>query len=301
MLTVLLKAFSFVFIIALGYSLKKIGLFDSESYRVPMKIVLNITLPAAVITSFSSTEVRPSLALLAVLGFALNCIILLFALLISRNKATDMRAAWINTIPGYNIGAFVLPFVQAFLPAEGAIACCVLDAGSAVMCTGGTYAISCSLLGQEKISLRMIGKRLLSSRPFLCYTGMLLLSLAGFRFPAPVLSFIAPIANANPFLAMLMVGMMLEFRFPREVQKEIFSMVAVRLLYGILAAAACAAWIPGIYGKAAALAVMGPVSVAATAFAEKAGAKPEVVACVNSLTILLSIIALTLLVLLFGL
>lgn len=74
MVTVLLKAFSFVLIIALGYILKKGGLFDGESYRIPLKIVLNITLPAAVITSFSSTEVRPQLALLALLGIPENTI-----------------------------------------------------------------------------------------------------------------------------------------------------------------------------------------------------------------------------------
>ena len=51
---VLLKAFSFILVIIIGYLLKKKGFFKKEDVSVITKITLNITLPAAVVTSFSN-------------------------------------------------------------------------------------------------------------------------------------------------------------------------------------------------------------------------------------------------------
>jgi predicted permease len=51
---VLTKALAFVAVIALGYFLKKRGFFKPHDYELIAKIVLNITLPCAVITSFAA-------------------------------------------------------------------------------------------------------------------------------------------------------------------------------------------------------------------------------------------------------
>ena len=42
---VLLKASAYVFVIALGYALKKLHFFGPNDYKLIMKIVLNITTP----------------------------------------------------------------------------------------------------------------------------------------------------------------------------------------------------------------------------------------------------------------
>ena len=47
MLNILLKSASFVFLIVLGYLLKRCRFFGPKDYTIPMKLVLNITLPAA--------------------------------------------------------------------------------------------------------------------------------------------------------------------------------------------------------------------------------------------------------------
>ena len=47
------KASAYVFVIALGYALKKLHFFGPNDYKLIMKIVLNITTPAAVITNFA--------------------------------------------------------------------------------------------------------------------------------------------------------------------------------------------------------------------------------------------------------
>ena len=64
MAEVLQHSASYVFILALGYFLKRIGVFGKQDYRVLTQVVLCITLPAAVITNFASMESRSSLLLL---------------------------------------------------------------------------------------------------------------------------------------------------------------------------------------------------------------------------------------------
>ena len=47
MAQVLLKASAYVFVIALGYILKRLRFFKPDDYKLILKITLNITMPAA--------------------------------------------------------------------------------------------------------------------------------------------------------------------------------------------------------------------------------------------------------------
>ena len=109
---VLLKAGSFVIIIILGYLLKRFHVFGQNDYKVMTTIAVNVTLPAAVITSFAKFERDDSLFLLAVLGFGLNFVMIFFGFLASLRKDKKERAFYMMCCPGYNIGSFTLPFVQ---------------------------------------------------------------------------------------------------------------------------------------------------------------------------------------------
>lgn len=77
MAEVLRHSASYVFILALGYFLKRVGVFGKQDYKVLTQVVLCVTLPAAVITNFASMEWRTSLLMLPVLGFFLCCVMML--------------------------------------------------------------------------------------------------------------------------------------------------------------------------------------------------------------------------------
>ena len=117
MASVLWKAISFAFIIFLAFGLKKLGLFKPTDYTVMVKIVLNITLPAAVIVSFATTTLDLSMLIVTLLGFLANGAMLLIGLGLSRKKSKALRALYAICTPGYNIGAFAMPFAQGFLGA----------------------------------------------------------------------------------------------------------------------------------------------------------------------------------------
>lgn len=290
MAQVLLKSSSFLFVMILGMVLRHTGFFAPKDYVVTMKLVLNVTLPAAVITSFASYRPEPSLLLCAVVGFCLNWIVLGIAWAFSRRKERSVRAVWLNSVPGYNIGAFALPFVQSFLSPAGVVSCCLFDAGSALMCTGGTFAVSGVILDGGKISFSRIGKSLLSSRPFLTYALMLILSLAGVTIPQPIVTFLSPLASANAFLAMMMVGMMFDVKLDKALRKDVAGMVAIRVCVAVAAVCLCFLLpFPLEIRQALAIASFAPVSVASTALSERAGGDPALAACVSSLSIPISV------------
>ena len=303
MAQILLKSASFIFIIILAYTLKRLGLFSSTDYKIATKILLNVTMPAAVATSFASYKADLSLLLCTLIGFGMNWLVLGLAHLFSRRGDRSSRALWLNSSPGYNIGTFSMPFAQAFLSPAGVVACCLYDTGSAIMCTGGTYALSSGMLGEKgSLSLKEIGKKLLHSTPFMSYSTMLILTLAGIPIPQPLVRFISPAANANAFLAMFMVGLMFDVNIKKDMVKEILGILALRIGTSVAIALACFFLLPfdAEIKLGIAIAMFAPISITSTAYSVKLGADPAEAGCLNSLTIPVSIISIVILLVIFG-
>ncbi len=143
-------------------------------------------------------------------------------------------------VTGFNIGAFSLPFIQNFFGPGGMIVACLFDIGNAVMVTGGSFAFTSTFLQTnpgEKQTAGTLLKKFIGSIPFDTYMLMLLLVLFGVPVPDTVLTLIEPVANANAFVAMLLIGMMFEFRTRADKYRTMFSVIGMRLFFG----AACSA------------------------------------------------------------
>lgn len=300
---ILLKSAAFVFLIALGYLLKSKGVFGQQDYKILVRIVTCITMPCAVLVSFASYPADFSLLIVVGLGFGMNCLMLLAGFLLSKKYPRRTRAVWLNCVPGYNIGAFAMPFVQSFLSPASLVGTCLYDLGNAMMCNGTTFAISKSILdGTKGLNLKRIGNTLLHSVPFLAYIVFLLLTLLQIKIPQQVVTFVTPMANANAFLAMMMVGMMLDLRIEKAIFKEVAGMLTTRLIGAVLAALAFFFLLPLELPirQALAITVFAPVSMVSTAFTPSAGGDPAVAACVNSVSILICIPCMLTLLAVFG-
>lgn len=292
MADIFLKSASFICAIILGYLLKHKGLFGKTDFRILSKIVLNITLPCATIVSFSKYPPDTSLLIVVFLGFAMNCLMLLIAWFASRGYERSSRAVWLNCVTGYNIGTFALPFVQSFLSPASLVGTCLFNTGNALMCNGTTYAISMNILaGTKGLSLKSIGKTLVKSVPFLTQASLLVACIVGLRIPEQVVTFVAPAANANAFLAMFMIGLMLDLHIQKSRIKEISCILLIRYLVAFAAAAAFYFLLPLALPirQALAITVLAPVGSVSTALAVKAGGDPAMAASANSISILISI------------
>ena len=294
MLVVLSKAIAFVLIILIGYMCKRRGVFAPTDYQLVSKIVLNITLPCAVISSFAHFQLDLSLLAAVALGLSGNCVMLFVALMLTRRETLAAKIFYIFSLAGYNIGCFTLPFAQAFLTPFAVVALCMFDVGNSIMCTGMTYALTASCIGyadghKDRFSMKSIAEKLLHSAPFVVYISMLSLSLVGVQFPKSVYTFTDIVGAANPFLSMLMIGMMFEIRLDKQAMGYVKELFSVRYLISL----ACAGPFKQEVNYVIALAFMAPCTIIGPIFVEKLGGNVQLASLFNSMTIITSVILFT--------
>ena len=300
MLVVLSKAIAFVLIILIGYICKRRGVFAPTDYQLVSKIVLNITLPCAVISSFAHFQLDLSLLAAVALGLSGNCVMILIALMLTRRETLAAKIFYIFSLAGYNIGCFTLPFAQAFLTPFAVVALCMFDVGNSIMCTGMTYALTASCIGyadghKDRFSMKSIAEKLLHSAPFVVYISMLLLALAGVQFPKSMYTFTDIVGAANPFLSMLMIGMMFEIKLDKQAMGYVKELFSVRYLISLVCAGAFIYFAPfkQEVNYVIALAFMAPCTIIGPIFVEKLGGNVQLASLFNSMTIITSVILFT--------
>lgn len=89
--------------------------------------------------------------------------------------------------------------------------------------------------------VRFVAKRLFSSLPFDTYLLIIVLSVAGVRLPSELVAFTEPIANANSFLAMFMLGLMMSFSVSRERMAKVARLVGLRAAFSVVLT--CIVWL----------------------------------------------------------
>ena len=296
MTEILMKAGSFVAIIILGYVLRRRGFFKEEDFYVLSRIVLKITLPAAIVTNFTGIDMKPSMLLMSLLGLGGGIILTGMAFLISAGKNGEEKAFNIINLTGYNIGNFTMPFAQSFLGPLGVVATSLFDSGNALVCLGGTYSVAVMAKGDKgKFSIMPIIKTLLLSVPFDAYLLMTVLSLLHLSLPAPMVSFTGIIANGNAFMAMLMLGVGFKMTLDKSRMGKIIQILFIRYSVSIVLAAAFYFLLPFEleYRQALAILALSPIASAAPAFTGDLDGDIGLASAVNSISIVISIVLIT--------
>lgn len=298
--SVLLKALSFMTIILIGYQLKKTKFVPDYTGGVIKKILLNFTLPSAIITNFAKMDsIGIEMLVLTLIGLIVSIFMIVLAVVITRHRESKEKAIYIMSLPSYNIGAFGLPFVQAFLPSAGVMATCMFDVGNSIMCVGVTYAFASAYLSQtnKDFDFKMFWKRLLSSVPLLTYIVMFVITLLHIQVPDALISFIEPVSNASPFTSMLMVGLLMRFEWNKEHVVTIVKIEGLRLLFAVIFSLIFYYLLPFdevIRGTLVLLSFM-PIPVTAPAFTGMCGGDEGVAGCINTISILLCLVIVSIL------
>ena len=150
----LFKVLSFITFIMLGYLLRRLSILKAETFRVLSGIVFYITLPCIIITSINGVPVTSEMLWLVALGALCNVLMVATGYGMTHGKARQERAFSMLNLSGYNIGTFAMPF----------------DAGNAIMCTGGTYALANSVTdASQHLSIKSFLRNVFSSIPFCIY------------------------------------------------------------------------------------------------------------------------------------
>lgn len=302
MVSVLLTAFSFVLIILFGFLLRRTGFFGPKDYRLVTRVVMNLTLPAAVICNFAALDFAPSLLFLAVLGAVFNVIGAAAGWLFCRRQDASRRAYAMLSWSGYNTGAFSIPFLQSFLGPAGVGIACIFDIGNALLCNGAIYAVTPRQEG-GRLSPKVMAKRLFSSTVFDVYLILLVMSVFGIPVPRVLADLLAPAAQANSFLAMLMIGLMLELDLRPGYLHRGFAVVTARNLLAAGESLLFFFFAPFSLEirQVMVLLLFAPLAVSSLPFSEKTGTDPGLVGFSASLSILVGLVVMPVLVLLLGL
>ena len=293
MIQVILKALSFIFIMFLGYSLKKTHVLREEDHRVVSTIYINVALPCAIIMSFQNFTLDASLFFFLLLPFLSNLLMIFVAWFTGKKHGNETIAYQITNFPNYNIGSFTLPFLQSFMSPTAVVAACLYDTPNAFFTLGGRYTLACRFMpGSPKFTFLGFFKRIMSSVTIKVYTVLLILTFLNIRLPQFVFTLIQPAASANAFLSMFMLGLYLDFNFDKETIKKVALAISSRIAVG--GSLSLLIWfflpLPIELKQTCALCLLAPFGSMNPVYTEKLGSDYKTSALTNSMAIVTSMI-----------
>lgn len=289
---IIIRAGCFVAIIVLGFVLRKIGVFQEKDFSVLSKIVMKITLPAAIVSSFAGKEIEPALFSIVLLGLGCGVLYIVLGFLINLRSRKEKRAFDVLNLPGYNIGNFAMPFLQSFLGPGGVIVTSLFDTGNAVIVLGGAYGVAATVKDGGGFSVKRVGKALLTSVPFLTYVMMMLLNVFHLSPPEAVVSFAQIIANANAFMAMFMIGVGFKLSGNKTQLGYMIKILSIRYSVAVLLALSFYYLLPFSLEVRQALVILAfsPIASAVPAFTHELKEDVGLSSAINSVSILISIV-----------
>lgn len=273
--------------------MKKTCLFKAADKDTLLKVMLNVTMPSVAICAFSSLERDLSVLFIVALGLFASGFPWIIGTLMTRKQDAFKRALYMCNCPTYNIGCCILPFVQSFLQPASIVGVCLFDIGNGIIIHGMTYNLSAfalHLLDDQK-SFMAILKKIFSSVPFCVYTGMLVLFLIGIKLPTPVYTVLGNIAQANGFLAMFIIGLMLEFSGSLIKLKDVFGILTIRLSCSTMFACLMYYYTPYSLPirQGLVFAVFAPICALSAPYTQHCGADGALSGLATSISILISI------------
>lgn len=234
----ILNAATVILIFILGYTFKRLKLTNIDTARRMSAVVIYLTLPCAILSGTSGAiDIEPNLYFIVPLSFLISFVIPFAGYLIYRKKPEKCVFVMLN-LGGFNIGNFILPFMQNILNPEGFIALCLFDLINAFFCFGGVYCMALwfnrnGYNSGEQINLKKIFMELSKSVTSFCCILSVALAASGITLPDFILHPVKVIGSSNAFLCMLIIGMALNFNVNIEKVKKSLEIIFIR--YGLAA------------------------------------------------------------------
>lgn len=303
MIDILIHTSQFVVTLFMGYFCKKIGLLTQDDGKVLSTIILNLTLPAVLIAGLNGAALTQTIFHMILFGLGANLLSVLIGQWVYRKENATNQAFMMLSQGGYNIGNFVIPFIQSFLPP--AVPLLVgFDIGNALMIFGGRplmvdYAIQHE---DHQFSMKAVARKLLTSPAFVVYLFMLPLMGLGWQLPEGIMKSVNMFASANSFLAMFMLGLFLNFDFPKASLANIKHILSVKYLTGFIFAGIVYFLLPLDETVKLTLVILAisPVATASTIQMLEYEVSPAAASFLSSVSILISLVLITLTLMVLG-
>lgn len=293
MQNVLIQTVVYVTLLGLGFGFKKAGIFRVEDSTFLKSAILYLTMPATAVNGMKALELQPSFLWCLLIGFVTCTVLTVVGLFTARYSSPSRRLLYLFSLNSFNVGNFAIPFLTGLLSDNGFAALCLFDIAVAIYLYGISYTLAGTITGQDGgFSLGRLVKKIFTSPITDAYLIMLVLAALQIRLPAPLLRLAEVMSNANPFLAMLSIGILFELRLDRQSLAEYLRFFALR--YGtalVVALGVCfLVPLPADIRQAICVLLMAPVASIAPLLTKNAGGDGAQAAQVNSLSILTGIV-----------
>lgn len=291
---IIVTALGFVIIILVSYLFKKFGIFKADDRKFLSNMLININLPCVIINGFKDFQFEPAFGIAIALGLIINLVAVAVGYFVSMKKEDDAKKLQMMTCGGYNIGIFTVPFVSSFLSSTAVVSALMFDIGNAIVVFGTSAAIVTALVNKEKTNpVPAILKKIGTTPAFILYGVMIVVSIVGIQLPEPVFTIAAMGSESTAFLAMVLIGIMLEFKMEKSEIKFILSSLITRYTFSIIMAVLIYMFLPFDLEirKALVISVFAPLATAGVVFASKIGCKPSHLGVFSSFSIVISMIS----------
>lgn len=295
MLEIVVRALSLVAIVGIGLGIKRLGWASARDCGLFSKLVLGVTLPCALFTSFNDYHLEFALLGLTVLALVVNLTQQVLGYALAARKGRREQAFAVLNSGSYNIGAFATPYLGGFMGPHAMIYSTLFDFGTAFSSAGVAYGWGMSLANEPgEHGWRELVRTLSRSPVFVTYLVLLVMRLLDLRLPDEVITFTSIVGAANPFLAMLMIGIGLELKLHPSKYRAAARMLAVRYAFSTVVAVLCWYLLP--FPVEARLVVVmilfAPIASMMPVFTGHAGLDVELSAFMNSVTMVVGIVML---------
>ncbi|MDR3189632.1 MAG: AEC family transporter [Lactobacillaceae bacterium] len=289
----IISALSFVVTIFLAYWFKKLGILKTEDGFTLSKIVLNITLPATLLSAVREFKLDSVFFTFIILGIILNIFFITIALYTTRKKVDTTRAFSVYTMSGYNIGNFAIPFVASVFPAAVPFIG-IFDIGNAIMVTGPTTIILDKAIAKKGQAPRFRDTflKLIKSPPFVSYLICIILAAFSLHLPTFLNTPLAFLSEANSFLSMFVIGLFLKFNIKKGYIRLAMQVLGYRYFFNTIIAILCWFFLPFAieFRFALLFALLSPVGNLGVMQATEFGSDEGKVGLTSSISIFISLI-----------
>lgn len=234
---VVIKLIPTFFLLALGYFLKKIKVFDAELGRTLLKFVFLVTAPALSLRAITQVHLDFSLFALILLPVVLT--VLSFLLVKPLEKRIHLNpkqfAVFLIATMIVNSG-FTLPFLVSIAGDEGAARVALFNVTNSIMTFGWVYSIAIQYGERGKLSTGEVFRKVVLSPAFVALIIALLLNLNNIKIPNSILPTVSLLADLTGPIILISLGLILEPRLMHPVQtfQSLFFRMVVGLFVGIL-------------------------------------------------------------------
>ena len=304
MVNVLLRSLGFLLVILATFTLKKVGMFRKEDGQFLAKLMMNVTMPCVLLSAGKNIEFSPQLLIAFGLGICSNLILIACGLTSASLTRYDSKTKGIYVIncAGFNVGSFALPFVQYFFDSSVLSYLCMFDIGNAIMGLGINNTIGGAVAKTgEKPSVQGTIKNLFSNPPFSVYLIVIFFAILHISLPEGLLTVVSIAGNANAFVTMGMIGLLLEISMPKGDVGKTFQVLLTRLIGQAIVSLLI--WfllpLPEQAKMILILCIVTPITSVAPVFTKKMVGDSDIPAAANSLSIPIALGIMTALVLIF--